>query len=72
MSYKVCHVSRITLSHQEECSTHKQKILPEKIFKIGILKVCGIDFKDSLLCRQISASVTAVVQTTLPYMGENL
>ena len=42
-------------------------ILSEKIFKIGILKVCGIDFKDSLLCRQRSATATAVVQTTLPY-----
>ena len=40
---------RITPSHQEYCSPHKHKMFCEKIFKIGLLKLCGNGFLDSLL-----------------------
>ena len=40
---------RITPLHQEYCSPHKQKMFCEKIFKIGVLKLCGNGFLDSLL-----------------------
>ena len=60
----------ITLFPKARATLHYQCC--EKNFKIGVFKVCGIDFKDPLLWRQRSATATAVVQTTLPYTGENL
>ena len=42
----MCHES---LCHIKNNVTHIQKILSEKNFKIGVFKVCGIDFKDPLL-----------------------
>ena len=43
---------RMTPLHQEYCSPHKYKMFCEKIFKIGVLKLCGNGFLHSLLCRQ--------------------
>ena len=43
---------QITPSYPEYFDMHKNKNFCENFVKIGVFKVCGNGFKDSLLCRQ--------------------